>query len=155
MADAAGKIYFPRDEIVGCLHSAASQAKGGYFFLCFVSALHHKTGLHDKIKTPGCVTNHKSITTTKSTLQKSTLSQRRRPFNKTLRWGMFLQGVSIKLSVIMVSKSCLFLLCVKLEAKSHSHLQPREMKRFFSSLRLLQCSNPQLWCRWWPIYVTV
>lgn len=71
---------------------------------------------------------------------------------------MVWQGVSNRLSVIMVSKSCLFLLCVKLEAKSQSRFKLGETKRLYSSLWLLQCSNPQLWWWWWwwwPIYATV
>lgn len=110
-------------------HSAASQAKGGYS-LYFFLAICHKIGLDNKIKTPGCVTKYKSNTTARSALYKSTL----KAFNKRLCCGMVLQGVSNKLSVIMVSKSCLFLLCVKLEAKSHSHLQLRGMKCLYLSL---------------------
>lgn len=137
----------------GCwLFTLCSKSGKRRLFFMFFLALCHKIGLDNKIKRPGCVTSYKSITTTKSTLQKSRVSQRRQTFNKTLCWGMVLQGVSNKLSVIMVSKSCLFLLCVKLEAKSYAD-QLREMKSLYSSLWLLQCSNPQLW--WWPICVTV
>lgn len=67
---------------------------------------------------------------------------------------MALQGASNKLSVIMVSESCLFPLCVKLEARSHSHLQLREMSLYFKDAFTHPCdccwglekqrSDPQL-----------
>lgn len=99
--------------------------------------VHHKISLAAKTKTPGCVTHCKGNAINNSTLQKRALSQHLQTFNRTLRWGVDLQGVSNKLSVIVVSESCLFLLCVKLEAQAHSHLKLREMKCLYSSLWVL------------------